>query len=477
MGTAQASETIESVQQKLEMFTHSADYMFAPATATKAQAYLGAAMLAKDEEKTKESEDGLTKALAILNEARENARQFRQKFAEVLKLKKTAEITFTQLTIEDPLKEPNPKQLLQQGDDDLNKAIKHFESGQLGKSQQSAENAKISYKKAIAIALPYLADETGSILSKASAAGAKKYAPKTYEKAKTELTKIERFTDGLTLTPPTSPTYALTLAEQALKITQQTKVWRKTTGSHEELVLNARNHRLKLAQALKISVDSNNANADVSTDELASAITDLQNKLTTEKEAHQTDLTQLRQKHKKELEMAVAQQRTSLLSEQNEQLSNLKEAFRAKLERETFQAKRQKKIRSLFKKGEAEILVNLDTSLLIRLSKLKFSSGSSKIDPASFALLGKLKDALAIYGERSVRIEGHTDNTGDVKLNQKISLQRAEAVRDFLIAASMDGSRIKALGYGEVRPIASNEFTKGRALNRRIDIVIEAQHN
>jgi len=47
-------------------------------------------------------------------------------------------------------------------------------------------------------------------------------------------------------------------------------------------------------------------------------------------------------------------------------------------------------------------------------------------------------------------------------------------VRDFLIAAGMDGSRLKALGYGEVRPIASNDYDRGLAMNRRIDIIIQA---
>jgi len=112
--------------------------------------------------------------------------------------------------------------------------------------------------------------------------------------------------------------------------------------------------------------------------------------------------------------------------------------------------------------------------LLIRLGSLKYASGSSKINAKYYDMLGRLKEALAIYGERNTRIEGHTDNQGDVRANQRLSLKRAESVRDFLIAAGTDGTRLKALGYGEIRPIASNEFERGRDMNRRIDIVIEA---
>ncbi len=176
----------------------------------------------------------------------------------------------------------------------------------------------------------------------------------------------------------------------------------------------------------------------------------------------------------KELQNKLAAQTDEMKQEQQNQLSTIKEAFKAKLERETFEKKRQQRLQKLFKQGEAEILVNLDGSLLIRLTGLKFHSGRSKISSKYFDLLGRLKQAMDIYQDRSLRIEGHTDNRGDVKSNQVLSLKRAEAVRDFLIAAGADSTRLKALGYGEVRPIASNEFAQGRDMNRRIDVIINA---
>ncbi|MES0371608.1 MAG: OmpA family protein [Mariprofundaceae bacterium] len=477
IGTATAAETIQSARQKLETFNQSSDHAFAPATAAKAQAYLGAAMLAAEEGRSEEMNVRIAKALTTLNEAEETASQFRQKFSEILTLKKSSELVLEHIIITDPLKEPNPKRLLQKGNEALGSAIRQFESGQLGMSQQSAEEAKSLYAEIIEISLPDLADKAGSIISKAAAAGARNYAPVTYTKAKTEFAKMERYIDGITLTAPTDPIYTITLAERSLKIAQQVKRWRKKTGSHEELVLGARSDRLKLAQSLGIPVDPSDANSDVSIIEITDAISSLQNELVAEKDAHQSDLVQLETKHKQQLENRISEQRTSLLSKQNEQLSNLKEAFRAKLERETFENRRQKQVRSLFKKGAVDILVKLDGSLLVRLTGLQFATGSSKVDASYYDLLGNLKQALEIYGERNVRIEGHTDSKGDVKINQKISLKRAEAVRDFLIAAAMDGSRLKALGYGEVRPIASNEFKKGRSMNRRIDVVIEARHD
>jgi outer membrane protein OmpA-like peptidoglycan-associated protein len=85
-----------------------------------------------------------------------------------------------------------------------------------------------------------------------------------------------------------------------------------------------------------------------------------------------------------------------------------------------------------------------------------------------------VKKALDQYADRKVVIEGHTDNKGDAKSNQKLSLKRAETVRDFLTASGLQKGRVKALGYGEVRPIASNDYERGRAMNRRIDVLIKA---
>jgi len=120
-----------------------------------------------------------------------------------------------------------------------------------------------------------------------------------------------------------------------------------------------------------------------------------------------------------------------------------------------------------------EILVNLDGSLLIRLSALKFAPGKTTISQKYFDLLSRLKTGLEQYPDRKITIEGHTDNKGDAKANQKLSLKRAEVVRDFLTAAGMSNGRLKALGYGEVRPVASNDYERGRAMNRRIDIIIQ----
>jgi len=70
-----------------------------------------------------------------------------------------------------------------------------------------------------------------------------------------------------------------------------------------------------------------------------------------------------------------------------------------------------------------------------------------------------------------VEIRGYTDNIGSWKYNLRLSQKRAEAVRQYLINRGIDPKRLRAVGYGEANPIATNATAKGRAENRRIEFV------
>lgn len=101
-------------------------------------------------------------------------------------------------------------------------------------------------------------------------------------------------------------------------------------------------------------------------------------------------------------------------------------------------------------------------------SKIEFASGSARISPASAGLLNEL--ARAVTGcELRVTIEGHTDSTGSSGLNERLSLGRAQAVRDALIIRGVSTELLIARGFGEAQPIATNDTPEGRELNRRIE--------
>ena len=102
---------------------------------------------------------------------------------------------------------------------------------------------------------------------------------------------------------------------------------------------------------------------------------------------------------------------------------------------------------------------------------LTFASGSARLNPASFHILDEIVKSLADYPNIELEIRGYTDNTGDFASNQRLSERRAYAVRKYLIDYGINLKRIRAVGYGELGPIASNLTREGRAANRRIEFV------
>lgn len=81
-----------------------------------------------------------------------------------------------------------------------------------------------------------------------------------------------------------------------------------------------------------------------------------------------------------------------------------------------------------------------------------------------------LRDHLATNEHERVTITGHTDNDGEEALNKRLSLHRARMVRDRAIALGLAGERIEAIGMGAGEPIADNLTSKGKALNRRVEV-------
>ena len=113
-------------------------------------------------------------------------------------------------------------------------------------------------------------------------------------------------------------------------------------------------------------------------------------------------------------------------------------------------------------------------NVIIRLYGLTFPIGKSTIEPQYFSLLTKVQNAFSEFPDCKVIIEGHTDSQGSDIANQRLASERAEAVKQYILAnTNIPSARIQAIGYGESRPIASNETQEGRAKNRRIDVVIQ----
>lgn len=107
---------------------------------------------------------------------------------------------------------------------------------------------------------------------------------------------------------------------------------------------------------------------------------------------------------------------------------------------------------------------------VIRLRGVNFDFDRAEIRPASRPILDQAAQRLNQCPGERLQVEGHTDSIGADAYNQGLSERRARAVRDYLVSRGVSGSRITAAGFGESRPIASNDTAEGRFLNRRVEV-------
>jgi outer membrane protein OmpA-like peptidoglycan-associated protein len=129
-------------------------------------------------------------------------------------------------------------------------------------------------------------------------------------------------------------------------------------------------------------------------------------------------------------------------------------------------------IQHYFGADEAEVYKR-GNQLIIRLKGIQFPIGKAIIMPENYLLLSKVQRAIKAFDGPSVMVEGHTDSTGNNETNQPLSQQRAKAVQDYLVAnKTITSDKIASQGYGSSRPLASNATPDGRAMNRRIDVII-----
>ena len=113
-----------------------------------------------------------------------------------------------------------------------------------------------------------------------------------------------------------------------------------------------------------------------------------------------------------------------------------------------------------------------DRGLVMTLGDVLFATGKSELKGSATGNLGKLAAFLNSYPDRTVIIEGHTDNVGSEDSNQGLSQRRADSVRSFLVSQGVSSPRLSAIGKGENSPVSGNDSATGRQQNRRVEVII-----
>ncbi|SIR90987.1 protein of unknown function [Aquipseudomonas alcaligenes] len=178
---------------------------------------------------------------------------------------------------------------------------------------------------------------------------------------------------------------------------------------------------------------------------------------------------------------AYLSQRYSQIARQHADLVlNQERLARLELERERLQlALREAKLLGAQQQGQwlEEQVVYLaasetDRGLVMTLGDVLFDAGRTELKASANRTILKLVQFLQINPRRNIRIEGYTDNRGIAEENLELSRARAQAVADVLVDLGIDARRMQVKGYGEAHPLAENASAKGRAQNRRVEILI-----
>ena len=170
-------------------------------------------------------------------------------------------------------------------------------------------------------------------------------------------------------------------------------------------------------------------------------------------------------------QVSLMEKRLGTLSEAEKQLQDAGKDLERKLLFKQQQEQTIREVAAKFTEDEANMVRDGD-NLIIRLYGLSFPIGSSTIESQYYSLLTKIQEVIKKFPNCKTTIEGHTDSQGTDDVNQTLSENRAKAVAEYLMANMNVTIPINYQGYGESRPIASNDTVEGRAKNRRIDVVI-----
>lgn len=344
-------------------------------------------------------------------------------------------------------------------------AVRMLERGDLKATTRRELEATSLYRDAelVAIKAQYLT-ETRTLLADADRAKVGRYAPLTLNKAKQLLADAERELNENrydTDLPRNLARRANYEAKHAIYLSYVVRRVRDKDLSPENLVLEWEASMREIAGAADVT-----PNMEDGPVRLAAELVAYIDRLNTENQA----LAQ--ENSENELRMTDMSEELSALDQRLGGATAERAALMQRLEAQARVKQQFLKVEKMFKPSEARVFRE-GNNIILRLVGLTFDSGDAQIRRQSFNLLNKVEKAIDVFPRSELIIEGHTDSHGGDLLNQKLSQERAESVQKYMInAMRIPTYRLIATGYGETRPVASNETQSGRARNRRIDIVI-----
>jgi outer membrane protein OmpA-like peptidoglycan-associated protein len=315
--------------------------------------------------------------------------------------------------------------------------------------------------------------DTRKVLVQADSEGARKWAPALYAEAQQEFASVEEFIASNPYAKEEMQrrgNVALFKANRLLQINRQTARLRGMepldTTLWVEGILRQTSEALGAPDMRDKAFEVQVSNLLGSIDAMVKDRDFLAQKTAAQQEA----MDIMRSRHPDEIESLKKQSREE--AAKRERLETQRRAAEERLEAERRFNQLYNEVQALFTQDEAECYKQ-GNRMVIRLRGMTFPVGQAIIMPENYPLLSKIQRAVRTFAEPQVTIEGHTDSTGSSEFNDHLSQQRAESVRQYLLANNVvREDQVVAAGFGASRPLAPNTTAQGRAANRRIDVIL-----
>ena len=123
-------------------------------------------------------------------------------------------------------------------------------------------------------------------------------------------------------------------------------------------------------------------------------------------------------------------------------------------------------------KGKELKLIPIETGAIVRLNNIFFDTGKAELRPESAPELDRMVTTMNENPKLVIELGGHTDNVGGSELNQKLSQDRADSVREYFVGKGIEPDRVASKGFGENKPMGTNDTDEGRQRNRRVEFLI-----
>jgi outer membrane protein OmpA-like peptidoglycan-associated protein len=318
--------------------------------------------------------------------------------------------------------------------------------------------------------------EARNALQIAQAAGSDKYAAASFQKAQQLLQEAEESQKHKAPRKSVDMTAreAVQTAQDARSITikrldeERQEAERKAAEAREALA------KQQAADAEKAKLEAQLAEERAARDK-ADADAARAAALVHQQEAEKAAELASQQKAAAEATAAQAAQQAAEAAQLSAQQKAAAEADAQRARLAAAQAESEKaELRKLLLQQLSSILQTHDTvrGLIVNMSDVLFDTGSYTLKPGAREKLAKISGILLAYPALKVQVEGHTDSVGSDDFNQRLSEQRAESVREYLVDQLVPSNAVTAFGFGKTKPVVTNDTAEGRQQNRRVELVV-----